>query len=535
MRKITFLLAFLIISIFSSAQAPIGIMLEPITISGLGGIQSFAFGQDNGKILLIGGRTDGLHLRQPFASFDIPGHNTELIVIDPISLQKWTAPLSSLSTNLQEQLSSTNMQFFQQGDYLYLIGGYGYSNTVSNHITYSKLTAVDVPATINAVINSTSFTSFFRQIDDAQFAVTGGHLEKIYDTYYLSGGQKFTGRYNPNNGGSFTQSYTNSIRKFKINDDGTNLSVTHLVDITDAVNLHRRDYNVCPQIMPNGQEGLTAFSGVFQTTADIPFLNCVNIDSSGHTVNNSFSQYYNHYHCAKFPLYSESANEMHTLFFGGIAQYYDSSGVLVQDNAVPFVKTIARVTRTSNGTMTEYKLAVEMPGFLGSSSEFIMLENLPKFPNGVLKYDSIQADTTLIGYIFGGINSTAKNIFFINDGSQSSASSTLYKVFLVNDSTANIDEANIQSNSDLRMQMYPNPNDGIVNIDFDIAYKSDVKLRVIDNLGRIITERDYSSNNLIIGKNHIEIEVKQAQSKTILFISLETNSDRITQKLILHK
>ena len=46
-------------------------------------------------------------------------------------------------------------------------------------------------------------------------------------------------------------------------------------------------------------------------------------------------------------------------FFGGIAQYYDSLGILVQDNNVPFVKTIARVTRDASGTMAEYKLPIE--------------------------------------------------------------------------------------------------------------------------------------------------------------------------------
>jgi hypothetical protein len=52
---------------------------------------------------------------------------------------------------------------------------------------------------------------------------------------------------------------------------------------------------------------------------------------------------------------------MHTVFFGGIAQYYDSLGILVQDNNVPFVKTIARVTRDASGTMAEYKLPIVMP------------------------------------------------------------------------------------------------------------------------------------------------------------------------------
>ncbi|MEN9001406.1 MAG: hypothetical protein ABF242_03730, partial [Flavobacteriales bacterium] len=335
--------------------------IKPANINGLGGLQSFAFGQHNGKWLILGGRLDGLHQRQPFAAFDIAGHNTQLIVVDPVSKQKWSTPISSLSTSIQDQIKSTNSQFFQEGNMLYVTGGYGYSSVLSDHTTFANLTAVNVSATINAVINGTSFTSNFRQITDSKFQVTGGRLEKINSTFYLVGGHKFLGRYNPmgpTHGPGFTQEYTNQIRKFTITDNGTLLAVNHLPAITDTNELHRRDYNVVPQIMPSGEEGLTAFSGVFQKTVNLPFLNCVNIDSSGYTVNNSFSQYYNHYHCAVLPIYSDYYQEMNTVFFGGIAQYYDVGGVLTQDNNVPFVNTIARVSRDASGNMAEYKLPI---------------------------------------------------------------------------------------------------------------------------------------------------------------------------------
>ncbi len=316
MKKLLFIIFLFFIGEVSAQETPFQVYLEPLEINEVGGLQVFAFGQHDGKWLILGGRLDGLHQRQPWSAFNAAGKNNQIIVIDPVNKQKWTAPLTTLSASLQGQLSSTNMQFHQHNDMLYFLGGYGYSTVAVNHITYNNLTAINVPATIDAVINGTSFSNFFRQISDPQFAVTGGHLKKVFDTYYLVGGNKFDGVYNPNNNPTFTQVYTNQIRKFKINDDGTALSVTHLRTITDAENLHRRDYNVVPQIMPNGEQGLTAFSGVFQKDVDLPFLNCVNIDSSGYAIQDSFSQYYNHYHCAVLPLYSESNNEMHTIFFG---------------------------------------------------------------------------------------------------------------------------------------------------------------------------------------------------------------------------
>jgi hypothetical protein len=122
---------------------------------------------------------------------------------------------------------------------------------------------------------------------------------------------------------------------------------------------------------------------------------------------------------------------MTNLFFGGIAQYSDSTGIRVKNDNVPFVKTIARVTRDGNGKMIEDKLPIEMPAFSGAGAEFIPVSNLPKYVNDVIKLDDIQRDSTLIGYIFGGINSTESEIFWSNEGTQSTASSAIFMVYLI--------------------------------------------------------------------------------------------------------
>ncbi len=446
--------------------------------------------------------------------------------------QKWSAPLTSLSAELQEQLSSTNMQFHQYDNTLYFIGGYGFSDAVNDHITYNKLTAIKVAETIDAVINNKPFSTFFRQITDPQFAVTGGHLKRIYDTWYLVGGNKFDGRYNPSNMGTYTQVYTDQIRKFKINDDGTTLSITHLPSITDTENLHRRDYNVVPQIMPNGEQGLTSFSGVFQKDANMLFLNCVNIDSSGYNATNPFAQYYNHYHCAVLPLYSELNNEMHTVFFGGIAQYYDDGGELTMDNNVPFVNTIARVTRDANGNMAEFKLPVEMPGLLGAGSEFIPNEESEFYENEVLKFDELNEDTTLVGYIYGGINSTAPNIFFINDGTQSSASDQIFKVFLIKSATVGADEINMQSIGDFMMQIYPNPNEGEFIVRFNMAKRSDVQISIYSLSGQMINNEKLS--DLAVGTNEYKIRLSDLKVSGTFIVTIQSDGKKATQKVIIN-
>ncbi len=514
--------------------APFEIYLEPLSISGLGGLQAYTFGQHQGQWLIIGGRLDGLHQRQPFASFDVAGHNTQLTVVDPIADQVWYKSLSSLSVPLQEQLSATNMEFHQEGDYLYLLGGYGYSATQADHITYDKLTAVELPGLIAAIVNDQDITPYFRQISDPQFAVTGGYLQKIYDTYQLVGGNRFDGRYNPMGHASYTQVYTEQVRRFQIQDDGQQLTVVHLTPFTDAAELHRRDFNVVPQILPNGEEGLTAFSGVFQVAVDLPFLNAVNIDSSGYAPDSSFAQYYNHYHCAHLPLYSAQNQAMHTVFFGGIAQYYEENGQLVQDNDVPFVKTIARVSRDANGVMTEHKLPIEMPAFLGASSELIPVEGLPEYPNGVIQLDSLSADTTLVGYIYGGINSSAPNIFWQNDGSQSVASSEIYKVYVLRSSTTALDELNEQSQGGLQLQLFPNPTEGNLEVLFYLDQPQEVRFQLRDLQGRLIQEQVWT-RELKKGQNQHRFVLPAGLSAGSYLVSIEAGSHKASQKIVFRR
>lgn len=516
------------------AQNAINISLSAINIENLDGRQSFAVGQANGKWLIIGGRTDGLHRRQPFASFDTNGQPNELLVIDPVSKQKWTANLSTLPIAIQEALKATNIDFIQNNNQLYLIGGYGYSNTLADHTTFNTLTAIAVSETIAAIVSNNNYSNYIRQTSNSIFQNTGGQLEKINDSYYLIGGQDFQGRYNPTgptHGPGFTQIYSNQIRKFNILDNGTLLGVNNISIITDSVNLHRRDYNALPQILPNLSQGITAYSGVFQQNVDLPYLNAVTIDSLSYIVNNNFNQYYNHYHCANIPLYSASKNEMHALFFGGIAQYYDSLGILVQDNNVPFVKTIARVTRDVNGTLAEYKLPIEMPALLGAGAEFIYRDNLPVYTNGVIKMDELSADSTVLGYIYGGINSSAKNIFWINDGSQSASSANIYKVTLHRNALTGIDHLNSQSMGTIKLMVYPNPNTGIFIAQYHLIKPTDVKITLSNVNGKIIDEQILINQQ--IGTQVFERKIKHLENGGVYFIKIETAYENAFQKIVI--
>lgn len=530
--KFIFLALSLLVSPFVFGQDfPYVVKLDSISIPELGGLQSYAVGQYNGKWLVIGGRLDGLHRRQPWATFDSIGHNNQLLVIDPVKKESWRAPLAKLNVNLREQLSSTNMEFLQRDGLLYLAGGYGYSPTAQDHITYPYLTIVDIPFVIDAVINEKDIAAGFFQIKDERMAVTGGQLHTVDGVFFMVGGHRFDGKYNPMNNPTFVQTYTSAVRKFNVEPEGSGYKLIYHGEVKDEKYLRRRDFNVLPQILPNGEQGLIAFSGVFQKDRDLPYLNAVEINADSFKVIPSFAQYYNHYHCANLSLYSAKENRTHNLFFGGIAQYYDSAGYLVQDNDVPFVKTIARVTRDANGWMQEYKLPVEMPGYFGAASEFIPAPGLPVFDNETVRLDELKGDTVLLGYVFGGIKSSAANVFWINTGVESIASPVIYPVYLIKNPFAGI-TLNEQSINALQLQIYPNPLEGEVTIAFTMPADGDATLVIKDLMGVVANEK--TLKKIKKGEYVKDVRFRDLKRGDTYYLHLTVNGKTVTQKMIVN-
>lgn len=507
--------------------------IEPFVIQNAPNVHSFSWGKtSDDKWVIIGGRIDGLHQRQPFSAFLENSNNKEVTIIDLTTNQTWSKSLQNISTSIFEQLQSTNQEFIQRENTLYIIGGYGYSATADEHITHPNLTAIDLDGLANAVINNTDLNTYFRQISDPNFASTGGQLGLLNDVFYLCGGQFFEGRYNPmgpDHGPGFVQEYTDEIRKFEVLDDGTNLSMTNYSASNDSDNLHRRDYNMAPQIFPNGEAGFTMFSGVFQPVIDLPFLNSVDVTPNGYTVNNNFNQYLSQYHSAKIPIYDASNNIMHTLFFGGMSQYkLDVNGNLIQDNNVPFVKTISMVSRDNNGTMTETKLEIEMPSLLGSGAEFIPVTNSSYFlPEDILSINNLPEGPTLIGYIYGGIDSTQENIFFINNGAQSSASNQIFKVF-INKGALGVNDIVLNSENVYNLSVYPNPSKDIFSLNFFIPNKNTHVIEVKDLLGKLIKRVDL---NEYIGNYTFALDLS-SQASGEYFVTIKSDGLITTKKII---
>lgn len=490
MKKILFLLLLASNGLFAqTTQFPFELKLIPTSLLDFPGLHSFASAEHDGKWIIIGGRKDGLHARQPFNAFPASNNNELIYVLDKANNQYWTASVNTLPVELKEQLQSTNMNEFQVGDKLYIAGGYGFSPSANDHITFSKLTEIDLNGLVNDIINGMDIGPNFIQLTDERFAVTGGNLGMIDSTFYLVGGHRFDGRYNPMGGPTYVQTYVSGIRSFQVSHVNGQLSITNYTEQLDQMHLHRRDYNLLPMKYPNNEFGYLISAGVFQINADLPFLYPVEIHANNYVPRTDFNQYLSHYHSAKASFYDSASQQMHHIFFGGISQYSYVNGVLTSDANVPFVKTISRLSMTQNGQFEESMFSTEMPALTGSSARFFNDFAVPNLGNEIIDLSQITADSLRIGYIVGGIKSTEANPFSVNNTVLTSAQATMFEVWLVRATTGQavvIPGANL-----FDVSVYPNPSHGEMDMKFQCPYKGNVELFVTNQEGKIVMEKYY--------------------------------------------
>ncbi len=522
---------FLIFAQKTSAQTsnfPFEVVLKADSIAGFNGLHSFVYGQRDGKVLLIGGRPDGIHARQPFNAFPASLNNQTLQVLDLQTKQYWSRSLTELSVSLQEQLQSTNMNFFQDGNSLLIAGGYAFSATANDHITFPYLSRIDLDGLIDAVIANTTITPYFEQIQDERFAVTGGNIGKIGAQYYLVGGHRFDGRYNPMNNPTFIQTYVDGLKKFELSTPGQSLAVLNYQLVTDQVNLHRRDYNLLPHVYPSGEIAYLISSGVFQINADLPFLYPVEIKSSGHAPVNGFSQYLSNYHSSKFSLYDSATQNMHHIFLGGISQYYYQNGTLLNDPNVPFVRTISRLTQGADGMYQEYVLSAQMPALLGASAEFIHLEQVPHYASEIIDVSALSGDSVLVGHVVGGIKSGSLNPFTQNNTNATDANAVIYEVWLQRSSNNSVPV--VLPVVGIEINVFPNPAVKELTIDFNLSAKHNVELFVLDGSGKLVHDVYYEK----VKNASKKLDLKELQLKvgayTLQFIidDQQTLSKQIT-------
>jgi hypothetical protein len=168
----------------AATAPPFLLDLVPVDSHTLPALHSFVVGEANGKWLVLGGRTNGVHLfvsssdggsTPPPNAFPPAQANRSLWVIDPQARQAWSSPLQNLKPAIADALSATNANGAQddKGN-LIVVGGYGLDSASKQMITFSTVTVLQVANVINAIIAGQPVDKFITQytsvIDCPQWA-----------------------------------------------------------------------------------------------------------------------------------------------------------------------------------------------------------------------------------------------------------------------------------------------------------------------------------------------------------------------------
>lgn len=421
-------------------------------------LNSPAAAQANGKWLFVGGKLTGLHTfknatpQNPVNNFPPSEMNDRAWVIDPATQQVWSAPLPP---DTGPFLAMTNPEHEQDGDMLYVIGGYGLwpgsttaPNQPDNMRTFDALTAIQVSGAIDAVVNGKSLAPFITQIHDGRMRVTGGELRKLGDSFFLVFGQLFDGLYTSNAQAQnlFVQNYTEQIAVFQITTNPLAISNYKTIAATqlsaangrpkstdpaaNARPFHRRDLTVTPIKTAGGAPAIVAWGGVFVPGQINAYRKPVYITgpAAANVRIDSYEQFMSQYNCATVPLYSAASKTMYTTFLGGISLYYlfPPTQELKRDGGLPFIDEITTLTVKPDGTSSECIAAQTLPALLGAGATFFPAPGVKRFENGVIQLDAITG-RTLVGYLYGGIRSSSAQT---THGEPTSASSLAIPIYV---------------------------------------------------------------------------------------------------------
>ncbi|MEP0549114.1 MAG: T9SS type A sorting domain-containing protein [Rhodothermales bacterium] len=478
------------------AALPFRVELVERSFAAMPGLHSFAWAEHDGKWLFVAGRVDGLHGIVEFA-FPADEANDAVWVVDRATEQVWSRSLDELGDAVADPLRATNPQYHQDGETLYVIGGYGTDSATGQMVTFPTLTALDVPGLIEAVTTGDALAPHLRQTTDERLAVTGGELRTFNGEYVLFGGQRFDGTYSAG-GSGFTQAYTERIALFSIEDSEALVISDPLYLDYDPDVLHRRDMTVAPTYLRVGNlegetfitEWLGLYGGVFRPDANLPYRTQIYFGATDiyEYFESGYEQQFAHYTCPALPLWDAATETMHTTFFGGMAQFvYDEETETVeQDYLVPFTDDIVTLTNDldeDSPATYETVMPEPMPGLLGTNAVLVPAPGVPRSAHGVVQLGDLTA-RTLVGWIVGGIESSSANPGWMSMvATETNASSRLFEVWVTPQGLT----ASEPGAAPLAVALeapYPNPFRTEATVAFVLDRDATVTVEVFDALGR---------------------------------------------------
>jgi len=437
--------------VLPSTGLPFQVVIEKANFQLPIGLHSGVVGMSKGQWIFIAGRHDGLHGFGP-DPFPPEKQNTSIYVVNPatgiVSSRSLSDPSSGLTQQQIDTLSVTSPQGYQEGDTFYMSGGYGIDTNSGTFGTKPVLTAIYLPGIVQWVTDpgnkSYSVIKNIRQLSNPIFQVTGGKMVKLGNLTQLVFGQNFTGVYTTDSSGA----YSEQIRQFQIKSVGGQLSVDIHASKPQYMdpNFRRRDLNIVPVLLNTKnllKFGLVAYAGVFTPLAGVWTVPVVIDDTGTATMADpnlptTFKQAMNHYVSATVGLYSKKYTSMYNIFFGGISFGFFSNGVFQTDSEIPFTNQVTTIQMDKNGNFTQYLMDNQYPVILSTQANpgntllfgagaYFIANNILQYPNRVINLDNIR-QSTVIGYIVGGIQSTLANT---NVQSDADGSPYVFKVTLV--------------------------------------------------------------------------------------------------------
>ena len=132
-----------------------------------------------------------------------------------------------------------------------------------------------------------------------------------------------------------------------------------------------------------------------------------------------------------------------------------------------------------------------------------------------------------MGHLLGGIRSTAQNIFWTNNGTQSAPNDTLYEVWLIPNS---VDIASAIALPKNIFTVYPNPMSGKFRIEFSCNKNCNAELFIFNSNGKKFAHDKLGKFSP--GKHFKENRSKLFTHPGTYILQLKLGEEIITQKLL---
>ena len=405
-----------------SVTPPYTIQVQEYVNPNLPDLHSYTHAIYKDKIIMIGGRTNGLHggnydFEQSSANKDVFVIDTKNWAADAATWEVHSMPDTQIPFTNKEQFRANNAQFFTDDEkgVLYIIGGLYGSNVhtklkvpkdpdkglqvvkpkgllkgsdgkaAAGPITLPYFTAVDLKALVDLVMNQTPMpANAIRQAINPDLAATGGELSVMDKKVYLVFGWDFS--IPPN--GATGDLYSHKIKSFNYTDNGQQVSLGAIdvcptcwdneIDSSNTGKYRRRDGSLSAMIDPKDESpALIYYAGVFKngnTNFDSPVWIGENTASEDPFVMRS-----NVYTCQVVPAYSKVRKVSYATLLGGMTNAIYNGGAITQPTlltaqnaplipedtenftSVPFSNQFSTLAVTANHTYSQYLLPDSFP------------------------------------------------------------------------------------------------------------------------------------------------------------------------------